>query len=224
MKRTIRALFKRTAAPTPHKSTEEAKGKKRLRFYASEIMKKAIKCDTGRDIDVPHRERLRDRQARANAVAVALEAKDWKIRVTGGTLGGDNYGKDGRAAHEVRVGDHDHDYYNFMASRTQQRKDAKATRAVASKKAEAQSAAIGETEQDDTGGKRAISFSMAKNRGLTPHRKRDVRNPRLRNRRRYDTKKRKLASIRPVYRSDSQGPYGGELTGIKTHLVKSVKL
>jgi len=60
---------------------------------------------------------------------------------------------------------------------------------------------------------------------LTPRRKKDVRNPRVKKRKKYEEKKKKLGSMRPVYKGgEGKGGYGGELTGIKTGLVKSVRL
>jgi U3 small nucleolar RNA-associated protein 3 len=59
---------------TAAEAAEKAKRKKSLRFYTSQIAQKANKRgaagrDAGGDEDVPHRERLRDRQARLNAEA-----------------------------------------------------------------------------------------------------------------------------------------------------------
>jgi U3 small nucleolar RNA-associated protein 3 len=57
-------------------------------------------------------------------------------------------------------------------------------------------------------------------------RKKDVRNPRVKKRKKYEEKKKKkLSSIRAVYKGgEGRGGYGGEKTGIKTGLVKSIKL
>ena len=73
-------------------------------------------------------------------------------------------------------------------------------------------------------GKRKISYAIEKNKGLTPHRKKDARNPRVKKRKKYDEKKKKLASMKPVYKGgEPRGGYGCELTGIKKGLVKSTK-
>ena len=74
-------------------------------------------------------------------------------------------------------------------------------------------------------GKRKITYAIEKNKGLTPHRKKDVRNPRVKKRKKFDEKKKKLGSIKPVYKGgEARGGYGGELTGIKSNLVRSTKL
>ena len=74
-------------------------------------------------------------------------------------------------------------------------------------------------------GKRAITYAIEKNKGLTPHRKKDVRNPRVKKRKKFEEKKKKLGSVRAVYKGgEGRGGYGGEMTGIKKGLVKSTKL
>jgi U3 small nucleolar RNA-associated protein 3 len=66
---------------------------------------------------------------------------------------------------------------------------------------------------------------IEKNKGLTPHRKKENRNPRVKKRLKYEDKKKKLASMKPVYKGgEGRGGYGGEMTGIKKGLVKSTKL
>ena len=84
-----------------------------------------------------------------------------------------------------------------------------------------------EALMDDTDaidGPRGLTRAILKNRGLTPHRSKSVRNPRVKKRQRYDQAKKKLASQRAVYK---EGPrditrYEGEKSGI-SKVVKSVK-
>jgi U3 small nucleolar RNA-associated protein 3 len=60
---------------------------------------------------------------------------------------------------------------------------------------------------------------------LTPHRKKEVRNPRVKKKLKYDAKKKKLKSVRAVYGGgEGRGGYQGEMTGIKSGLVRSTKL
>ncbi len=74
-------------------------------------------------------------------------------------------------------------------------------------------------------GKRAITYAISKNKGLAPRRKKEVRNPRVKKKMRYEKAKKKLGSIRPIYKGgEGRGGYGGELTGIKTNVLKGVKL
>ncbi len=37
-------------------------------------------------------------------------------------------------------------------------------------------------------GARAVSRAVEKNRGLTPHRRKDIKNPRVKNKKRFETK------------------------------------
>lgn len=67
-----------------------------------------------------------------------------------------------------------------------------------------------------------LSFS------LTPHRKKSVRNPRVKKKEKYKEKQKKLKSMKPVFdraaAAKGSANYGGELTGIKKGLVRSRKL
>ncbi|KAI4728651.1 hypothetical protein E4T49_03553 [Aureobasidium sp. EXF-10728] len=208
---------------------EKAKRKKSLRFYTSQIAQKANKRGAkvqGGDEDVPHRERLRDRQARLNA-----EAEARGKRFDRDTLGEDSEDDADRAvARDVRGEknpdiDNDDDYYDMVASKAAKKKSDKAAEAAAFKAAAAQGGRVIEKEEVGPDGKRAITYAIEKNKGLTPHRKKDVRNPRVKKRKKFEEKKKKLASIKPVYKGgEGKGGYGGELTGIKKGLVRSTKL
>ncbi|KAI9839811.1 MAG: hypothetical protein M1819_000001 [Sarea resinae] len=218
---------------TAHEAAEKAARKRSLRFYTSQIHQKSNKRDAasrnaGGDADLPHRERLKDRQVRLNAEA---EARGKKGRdQLGAELGGDSDDDDRRVAKELRGEDNkddDDDYYDLVAARSHKTKAARASRVAA----EAEAARVGgrviETETDVIGpdGKRAITYAIEKNKGLAPRRKKDVRNPRVKKRKKFEEKKKKLASMRQVYKGgEGKGGYAGELTGIKKGLVKSVKL
>ncbi|CAD0096896.1 unnamed protein product [Aureobasidium vineae] len=212
---------------TAEELAEKAKRKKSLRFYTSQIAQKANKRGAkvqGGDEDVPHRERLRDRQARLNA-----EAEARGKRFDRDTLGEDSEDDADRAvAREVRGEksiDDDEDYYDMVASKAAKKKSDKAAEAAAFKAAAAEGGRVVEVEEVGADGKRAITYAIEKNKGLTPHRKKDVRNPRVKKRKKFEEKKKKLASIKPVYKGgEGRGGYGGELTGIKKGLVRSTKL
>jgi len=213
---------------TASELAEKAKRKKSLRFYTSQIAQKANKRGAkvqGGDEDVPHRERLRDRQARLNA-----EAESRSKRFDRDQLGEDSEDDNDRAvARQVRgeknLDDGEDDYYDMVASKAAKKKSDKAAEAAAFKEAAASGGRIIEKEEVGPDGKRAITYAIEKNKGLTPHRKKDVRNPRVKKRKKFEEKKKKLASIKPVYKGgEGRGGYGGELTGIKKGLVRSTKL
>jgi U3 small nucleolar RNA-associated protein 3 len=216
---------------TAAEAAEKAKRKKSLRFYTSQIAQTANKRgaagrDAGGDEDVPHRERLRDRQARLNAEA------EKRGRKPGGDgenadLDGNSDDEDAAQARHIRetADDDVNGYYDMVASKTQRKKSDKAAYAEAQKQAALLGGEVVQAETVGEDGKRKISYLIEKNKGLTPHRKKENRNSRVKKRKKYDDKKKKLASMKPVYKGgEGRGGYGGELTGIKKGLVKSTKL
>ncbi|PBP16481.1 Sas10/Utp3 family protein [Diplocarpon rosae] len=215
------------------KSAEEkANKKKSLRFYTSQITQKASRRagagrDAGGDADLPHRERLRDRQARLNAEAEKRGQQRDAYGRGGADLGGDSDSAEDAGAAQAR--DEEDGYYDMVARVSQSKRADKAQRLAALAQAEAAAGLerVGDAndDADDEEKKRAIGYVIEKNKGLAPKRKKEVRNPRVKKRMKYEEKKRKLASTRAVYRGgEERGGYGGEKTGIKTGLVKSIKL
>uniref|UniRef100_A0A0P4VR84 Sas10 C-terminal domain-containing protein n=1 Tax=Scylla olivacea TaxID=85551 RepID=A0A0P4VR84_SCYOL len=81
---------------------------------------------------------------------------------------------------------------------------------------------VGE-ESLDPDGKRAITYQIAKNKGLTPSRKKEQRNPRVKYRKKYKNKlQRRKGQVRLVRKEIKR--YEGEVSGIKSHTVKSIKI
>ena len=162
----------------------------------------------------------RDRQARLNAEAERRGKKGSKL---GADLGddGDSDG-DAAVAHEVRSGEGD--YYDMVAHAAQRKRSDKAARFEAIAAARKGERVV---EEATTGpdGKRQITYQIQKNKGLTPRRKKEVRNPRVKKRMKFEEKQKKLKTVKAVYKGgEGKGGYQGELSGIKTGLVKSVKL
>ncbi|XP_072757881.1 something about silencing protein 10 [Anoplolepis gracilipes] len=72
-------------------------------------------------------------------------------------------------------------------------------------------------------GKRAITYQMAKNRGLTPYRKKELRNPRVKHKNKYRKALiRRKGAIREVRKELKR--YEGEISGIKAGVKKGIKL
>jgi U3 small nucleolar RNA-associated protein 3 len=70
---------------------------------------------------------------------------------------------------------------------------------------------------------RAITAEIQKNRGLTPHRRKDTKNPRKHARMKHaDKEKRRKGQVQGV--KAQAGPYAGEATGIKARVSKSTRL
>ncbi|XP_051026306.1 something about silencing protein 10 [Acomys russatus] len=80
-----------------------------------------------------------------------------------------------------------------------------------------------EQAPEDQNAKRAITYQIAKNRGLTPRRKKIDRNPRVKHREKFRRAKiRRRGQVREVRREEQR--YSGELSGIRAGVKKSIKL
>ncbi|KAF4556995.1 Sas10 C-terminal domain-containing protein [Elsinoe fawcettii] len=211
---------------TEKELADKAAKRKSLRFYTSQIAQKSNKRgaagrSAGGDDDIPYRERLRDRQARLMAEAANRARKT----NTNADLGGDSGSEDEAQANAIRADADGDDYYQFISGKKSAKKNEKESLAAARKEAILNGGRVVEQEEIGDDGKRKITYAIEKNKGLTPHRKKDVRNPRVKKRKKYDEKKKKLATMRPVFKGgEGRGGYGGELSGIKSNLVKSRKL
>ncbi|XP_048759706.2 something about silencing protein 10-like [Ostrea edulis] len=78
-------------------------------------------------------------------------------------------------------------------------------------------------EEDGEGGKRAITYQIEKNKGLTPHKKKELRNPRVKHRMKFRKAKiRRRGQIREVRTEMSR--YGGEISGIRSGIKRGIKM
>ncbi|KAJ2987734.1 hypothetical protein NUW58_g4343 [Xylaria curta] len=206
-------------------AADKAARKKSLRFYTSQIAQKSNRRaaggrDAGGDMDIPYRERLKDRQARLNAEAEKRGKKGSNI---GADLGEGSDDEDHETARAIRD-EGNEEYYDMIAAASNKRKSEKAA------KAEALSAAgsadrVVEVEKVGPDGRREITYAIKANKGLAPKRKKEVRNPRVKKKLAYQSKLKKLKSQKAVYSGGpGKGGYAGEKSGLKTNLVKSVKL
>lgn len=91
-------------------------------------------------------------------------------------------------------------------------------------------ALMAERDSGEQAGPREISRQILKNKGLTPKRAKENRNPRVKKRKRFDAAQKKIASQRPTFKPDQAGAnrqlngYQGEKSGVKVGVVKSRKL
>ncbi|OQR79268.1 something about silencing protein 10-like [Tropilaelaps mercedesae] len=82
----------------------------------------------------------------------------------------------------------------------------------------------GDADENDGEDRRAINFQIAKNKGLTPHRAKCMRNPRVRHRMKFRKANiRRKGQVRAM-RDEAQRRYSGETSGINARVIKSVKL
>ncbi|XP_066147702.1 something about silencing protein 10 [Euwallacea fornicatus] len=78
-------------------------------------------------------------------------------------------------------------------------------------------------EEVDELSKRAITYQIAKNKGLTPHRKKELRNPRVKHKLKFRKALiRRKGAVREPRKELSR--YSGEISGIKTSVSKSIKI
>lgn len=78
-------------------------------------------------------------------------------------------------------------------------------------------------EEFDENGKRKITYQMSKNKGLMRKRRKELKNPRVKHKMKFKKAKIKhKGQVREVRKETER--YGGETTGIKTNLARSVKL
>jgi len=71
---------------------------------------------------------------------------------------------------------------------------------------------------------RAITWFMKKKKGLMPSRKKEVRNPRVRNKNKFvKAQKKRKGQVREM-RTEADKRYRGEEFGIKSTVIRSVKL
>lgn len=83
-----------------------------------------------------------------------------------------------------------------------------------------------EDEAEDLGDddeRRQITYQMSKNKGLTPHRKKELRNPRVKHRNKFRKAIiRRKGAVRTVRKETKR--YGGEVSGIKASTKKGIKI
>lgn len=218
--------FVETSAPDSVDKEEKERRKKTLRFYTSKIDQSANKAAgnekfTG-DLDLPYRERLFERQQR-----LVEEARKKGMGLDKAQLGEDLDANDYDSADEKtakEINKDPGDYYETIKRGKKDKKDARRAAHEEAKRAAREGSLADLQEKVGEDGKRALNFQILKNKGLTPNRRNENRNARVKKRKRYEQAQKKLKSVRQVYDDKNRGPYGGEKTGIKKGLSRSVKL
>jgi len=159
------------------------------------------------DADLPVREDLGERRRNYEIQQAA------KASVTN-----DTDDSDGKAEGNGQDEDKDPEEDDFYMQ-AKQLKEAK----QAAKAAKYSRTLISPVEELDADGKRQITYQMEKNRGLTPYRKKATKNPRKKYKLKHEKAViRRKGQVREVRRPTSAS-YGGESTGIRTNLSRSVR-
>lgn len=192
--------------------TEKSARRSSLRFHAAQLLSKsairasAAKASTG-DTDLPRKDR--------HPTGLVKRQNHPEQDLDNESLSGLEEGPS-----KDKNEDPDLQHYHALTSTSR-----KAQRASTAANNEFTSFNPEEQDDNDPSGKRAIGYTIEKNKGLTPHRKKDVRNPRVKKRKAYEKAKKKLRTVKSVYDGKGQGgAYGGEKTGIKKGIVRSRKL
>ena len=123
--------------------------------------------------------------------------------------------------------DSDLEYYNNVVQKKAKVKETREAEHQALQKEERESVInpyIEDRLDGENDPKRLATWKILNNRGLTPRRKKENRNPRVKRKLKYESAMKKLSSVRRVAVDKSKlGKYGGEKTGIKVNLSRSVR-
>ncbi|KAG2499555.1 hypothetical protein HYH03_002500 [Edaphochlamys debaryana] len=174
------------------------------------------KRPTGGDEDLPRREPLHERRAKFDAAAARHKAR-----------AGDDDG-DGAEEYDLGGGAREGKKRRGPAGEEDEMYAAAKASAASRKKARAEThraPALQPPAPDPTAdGARGITDEIQRNRGLTPHRRRDQKNPRKKNRMKFEKAMvRVKGAVQPVRKPEAVA-YGGEATGIKSKVAKSRRL
>ncbi|EIW59077.1 rRNA-processing protein SAS10 [Trametes versicolor FP-101664 SS1] len=206
--------------------------KKTLRFHTARIESTAARRAgarsgaVGGDDDIPYRERKRAKEARL--------AKE--VAKTRGADGADlddvdpeaEMPVDGKQAKKRRRDESESGsdgeggaadgYYELVQRKSKETKEKKKHEHDAVK------AAGRYVEVEEADGPRSLTRAILKNKGLTPHRPKSVRNPRVKKRQKYEKAKKRVSSQKATYKGGMDASrYAGEKTGI-SQTAKGVRL
>ncbi|TFY68810.1 hypothetical protein EVG20_g3402 [Dentipellis fragilis] len=205
-------------------AADKSARKRTLRFHTARIegasaRRQGAREAMGGDDDVPYRERQKQKEER-----LRREAAKKGLGAGGEDLDADVEVGKKRAREEEESagsgsGEEDEDgYYSLVKKQKKERKEAKKADYEAM-----QELARPDVDDDTAEGPRLLTRAILKNRGLTPHRSKSVRNPRVKKRQRFEKAKKVIASQKAVYKGAVDATrYGGEQTGI-SKVVKSVR-
>ena len=203
---------------------EKRKTKRNLRFHVAQVegmvgkrKSKDEKRASSGDTDLPYKQKAMKQQPKDNSKDLARNIVEDNEA--------DDFGSTGHNEDQFDTSaQHLEDADKFYAAIVQQR-DQK--RLLRKKQAEenlnwSREAYVLEDTLEE-GDKRVATRSILKNRGLTPKRKKEQRNPRVKQRKKFERASKKIKSIKRVPIQEKR-QYEGETTGIKTRLSRSVRL
>eukprot|EP00775_Hariotina_reticulata_P005267 gene5267-5502_t len=197
-------------------------GKQRLsQQYGADLASQQARMRSG-DEDLVPRKPLHERRAVFDAVAarrVAASGSDGELPEEDfGGAGGSRGHMSSKRRQQEQFGEEDEFYTASKAARSQVK---------AAKKAKHAAPQLAPPLPDQEAvGQRKISYEIEKNRGLTPHRRKDLKNPRKKHRVKFaQAVVRRKGQVQGVRQAPSAPRgYAGETTGIKAKVAKSVRL
>jgi U3 small nucleolar RNA-associated protein 3 len=218
-------------------ATDKQARKKSLRFHVSRIESATARRQNARinavggDDDIPYRERRKEKEHRME------KERERKAGTLG--MGGDDLddvdpqitdasSRSKKRRRDVDVEDDDdsntaaaHGYYELVKRQAADKKSKKKIDYEEARAAER----LDFGEHDTASGPRSVTRAIMKNKGLTPHRSKSVRNPRVKKRQKYEQAKKRVSSQRAVYKGGigDASKYTGEQSGI-SKVIKSVRL
>ncbi|KAF5360398.1 hypothetical protein D9756_004767 [Leucocoprinus leucothites] len=215
-------------------AADKSARKKSLRFHTSKIESTSARRQGARnqamggDDDIPYRERQKEKEAR-----LLREAKN-RVQNQGGEELDDTEPPERTSEKRRRGDDSDAEdvfdepdgYYELVKKKSKENREQKKAEYDTARAAERQVFQLAMVEEESLDGPRSLTRAILTNKGLTPHRPKAVRNPRVKKRQKFEKAKKKLSSQKAVYKgglSQTGGYYEGEKSGI-SKVVKSVKL
>ena len=194
---------------------DKMRRKKSLKFHVNQIDQSVSnnkslkrKLHAGGDEDIPHRDFKASQQAAMQRSQASVGGSDDLDDDEEFDFGDD---AEGEALYEQMKAEQE-------AKRVEKKQRRKETYS------EIQTTTMDDSDRLAEGEKRKATWKILANKGLTPHRKKENRNPRVKKRIKYDKAKKRLSSYRRVAVDKAKlGRYGGEATGIKANLSRSVK-
>ncbi|KAI3637454.1 hypothetical protein MIR68_004103 [Amoeboaphelidium protococcarum] len=159
-----------------------------------------------------------DRDVLDDMFASSSSRKSDRLRdaLSGGDSSED-YGDAGQKQQESDVSDDE--YYQSLQNQTRNSKRQQLNEDMDTLSEEEDGAAVGGKKKF----KRDVGYDIMKNKGLTPKRTKEQRNPRVKRRKKYEQSLKKLGSMKPSQKQSSGNKYRGEETGIKKNLSRSVR-
>lgn len=172
--------------------------------YGADVSKE-MRAMRGGDEDLPRRMPLHERRAKYDSVAARRAARQEEDD--------EDLDEDEGPGPRGKRDREEDDFYRAA-------KEASMNKKKARKGAYETPGLLPPRADEETRGARGITYEIEKNRGLTPHRRKDLKNPRKKHRVKFQKALvRRKGQVQEVVRPESR--YGGEATGIKAKVSKS---